>query len=180
MVPTMRAASLLLGIVCLIPSPPARGDAPEENEPLSRQTGLLLGLSATIVPVLLGFAVTDGGSQASTGGRLLLDGGLAVGPSTGLYYARQPVAATVGALGRAVLLGAGSYAHSQDEGPDKTSQVGVALRSAAVLWTLLDVIRTPSEISKENRRREERDRELTLLPSVFARGGGGIIATGRF
>lgn len=171
----MKLASVLLAASLSLCSARARADAPEEYEPRSPRTGVVIGASATLLPLLIGYAASDGGSQKlDPPMRLLVIGGVSLGPALGLYYARQRVSATVGATARALLYGVAVATSSQQPA------IAITLSSAALMSALVDVLRTPRAVEDENRESKKRVTGFALLPGVFSRGGAGLVAAGTF
>lgn len=176
----MRSASALVASFITLHAATARADASGQERPLSKQTGLGYAILATAAPVLVGVALSESGPTAvHTSGQLLVAAGIAVGPSAGLFYARQSTVATVGAVARVALLGGAAVFASQDDGT-MGILVPMVLRSTALLWALLDIVQTPSAIRAENSRTFGDGRSIALVPAVFCRGAGGLVAAGTF
>lgn len=157
-------------------------------EPLSPLHGLLIGAGSTVAPVWLGFTLDADRGEGSVASKLLVAGGLALGPATGLLYARRPAAAAAGAIGRAVLLG-GAFAYVAEnrnrgglDNPLAGAGVPLVLGTGAFVWAVVDVLRTPAAVTSENARRTALAPQLAVIPGVAGatRSSPGITVVGTF
>lgn len=169
--PSARAAALELP-----PAPDAAGPA------RSPGVGLAVGAAATFAPLLLAFTLSPRSDGALTAERLLAGGAVVLGPSAGLFYAGHAGAATIGIVGRGLLLGgAVALASSEPSGALDIPRISVpalALATGAFVWAVVDVFRTPAVIRADNDR--PHTPRVMLAPTTFSSGGGGLVAAGTF